>query len=49
MIYDSANSDLRLRVTQAVTAVPEPSTLALLLAGVAVLGSLAWRRSSQAR
>ena len=49
VIYDSANSDLRLRVTQAVTAVPEPSTLALLLAGVAVLGSLAWRRSSQAR
>lgn len=48
VIYDTANSDVRLFVTQAVTAVPEPSTYAMLLAGVAVLGSLAWRRRPQA-
>ena len=47
VIYDSANSDVRLLVTQSVTAVPEPSTYAMLLAGVAVLGGLAWRRRPQ--
>ena len=48
VVYDIANSDVRLRVTQAVTAVPEPSTYAMLLAGVAVLGGLAWRRRPSA-
>ncbi len=48
VIYDTANSDVRLFVTQSVTAVPEPSTHAMFLAGAAVLGGLAWRRRPQA-
>ena len=48
VIYDTANSDVRLFVTQSVTAVPEPSAYAMLLAGVAVLGGLAWRRRPSA-
>jgi hypothetical protein len=48
VVYDIANSDVRLRVTQAVTAVPEPSTYAMFLAGAAVLGGLVRRRRPQA-
>ena len=44
VVYNRAQGDVLLRVTQSVTAVPEPSTYAMLLAGVAVLGGLAWRR-----
>ena len=47
VIYDSARSDVRLLVTQSVTAVPEPSTYAMFLAGAAVLGGLVWRRRPQ--
>lgn len=48
VIYDTANSDVRLLVTQSVTAVPEPSTYAMFLAGAAVLGGLVRRRRPQA-
>jgi fibronectin-binding autotransporter adhesin len=48
VIYDTANSDVRLLVTQTVTAVPEPGTYAMLLAGLGVLGGAARRRRSLA-
>ena len=43
VIYDTAADRVQLVVTQAVTAVPEPQTYALLLAGLAVVGRLARR------
>ena len=44
VVYDTAADRVQLVVTQAVTAVPEPGTYAMLLAGLAVLGGLARRR-----
>jgi len=44
VVYDLAADRVLLQVTQTVSAVPEPGTLALWLAGIAVLGSLARRR-----
>jgi hypothetical protein len=49
VVYDSANSDVYLHVTQNVTAaVPEPQTLALFLGGLAALGWGARRRRAAA-
>lgn len=42
-----AGNEIRLLVTEAVTAVPEPGTWALLLAGAAVVGGLARRRAAR--
>ncbi len=44
VIYDVANTAVRLQITEAVTAVPEPQTYAMLLAGLAAVGFLARRR-----
>jgi len=43
-IYDDANTRVLLRVTEAVTPVPEPGTWALGLAGLAFIGGLVRRR-----
>jgi hypothetical protein len=43
-VYDDANTRVLLRVTETVTAVPEPSSWALMLGGIATLGWLARRR-----
>ena len=44
VVYDGALDRVQLRVTQAVTAVPEPGAAALMLGGLALLGGLARRR-----
>ena len=44
VVYDTAADRVQLLVTQAVTAVPEPGSYALMLAGIAVLGGLAQHR-----
>ena len=44
IVYDDTNTRVLLRVTEAVTAVPEPHSWALWLAGAAVLGALRPRR-----
>lgn len=43
-VYDDANTQVLLRATQTVTAVPEPETWALWLGGLAALGTIARRR-----
>ena len=45
VVYDLPTASVRLSVTQAVTAVPEPGSWAMLLAGLGVMGVLARRRS----
>jgi len=44
IVYDRPQGDVWLRVTETVTAVPEPETYALMLGGLAVVGWLARRR-----
>lgn len=44
VVYDTVGKRVQLLVTQAVTAVPEPSTYLMLLAGIGVLGLFARRR-----
>ncbi len=44
IVYDRPLGDVWLRVTETVTAVPEPETYALMLGGLAVVGWLARRR-----
>lgn len=45
VIYDSVADRVQLQVTQAVTAVPEPGTAALWLAGLGMFGRLVRRRT----
>ena len=44
VVYDTVGRQVRLNITQAVTAVPEPQTYALLLAGLVAVGFVARRR-----
>jgi hypothetical protein len=44
-VYDDVSTRVLLRVTEAVTPVPEPGTWALWLAGLAAVGGLAQRRT----
>ena len=44
VVYDTAADRVQLLVTEAVIAVPEPASFAMLLAGMAVLGFAAKRR-----
>jgi len=48
VVYDTAADRVQLLVTEAVTAVPEPETYTLLLAGLAAVGFLAKRRRGAA-
>lgn len=48
VLYDLPTASVRLLVTEAVTAVPEPETYALLLAGIAAVGLVVRRRRPMA-
>jgi len=48
VVYDTAADRVQLLVTEAVTAVPEPETYTLMLAGLAAVGFLARRRRGAA-